>query len=92
MSNSGEPRSEKRGNARRSRTTAVRLQVQSQELEAVHRDISSSGAFVVTSEDLIIQLIREDDPDHKMAPARIVRLEKLPGDCIGIALEYLPPE
>lgn len=92
MSNTGEPRSEKRGNARRACTRPVKLQVQSQDLEGVHRDVSSSGAYIVTGADLVLQLIREDESGRRKVTARIVRFERLPGDCTGIAVEYLPEE
>ena len=89
MSHSDEPKSEKRGNARRPSSSSVRLQIKSQDLEAVHRNVSSSGALIVTSDDLLIELVREDESGRTVVPAKIVRFEKLPGDCVGIAVEYL---
>ncbi|MFH0944271.1 MAG: PilZ domain-containing protein [Planctomycetota bacterium] len=91
-SDSGEPWVEKRGNARRSSSTKVKIRLSDRAMDGVTKDVSAGGAYVVTGDDLVVEMSPAEGADRKISRARIVRFEKLPGDCIGIALEYLPDE
>lgn len=91
-SDSGEPWVEKRGNARRAITTKVTIRLTDRSMEGVTKNTSEGGAYVVTGDDLIIEMSPSEGDGQKKSLARIVRFEKLPGDCIGIAVEYLPDE
>lgn len=96
MTDSAEPHREKRGNARRSDSRPVRLEIPEQLLEGMTRDLSGSGAFVLTGDGLRIVITRasradgdSEAGDGTPREARLVRFETLPGGGVGLALEFI---
>ena len=83
-----EARTEKRGNVREPARRPVRLSLPAAELKGLTRDVSASGAFVISAQDLPVEV---EIGDGEARPAKVVRLELLPGGGIGLALEFDPP-
>ncbi len=80
---------EKRGNARDPVRKPVRLWFPEQVVHGLTRDLSSGGVFLLTGDDLTVEIGIGDDPDQEPRRVRVVRLETIPGGGLGIAVEFL---
>ncbi len=90
MSDSAERRSEKRGNKRSPSRDEVQLRVDAQKLTGTTRDTSGSGVFLISGDSLVVDVSTGEEGEEQTRRARVVRVETLPGECIGLALEFLP--
>jgi len=88
LTTSREPESfpDKRGNAREPTRQSVRMILPATEIMGLTRDVSNSGAFVISASDLPIELEIADDEARRRG--RIVRLELLPGGGVGMAIDF----
>jgi hypothetical protein len=64
------------------------VRVQESSLHAAGKNLSEGGAYVVTSDDVQVQIHYRENGIERIARGRIVRLEHLVQGTFGIALEF----
>lgn len=86
-------RLERRADVRRSHREKVRVSLPAQTIRGLSRDLSGSGAFLFTGDDILVDVIfGEGEQEGYTAKAKLVRYESVPGGGVGFAVEFLGPE
>ena len=80
--------SERRGNPRRSFTAVFSLRFSEDTCLGAGRDLSGNGAYVVTSDELAVDVTFEMDGKETRVPARVVRVDPIAHGSLGIAIRF----
>ena len=87
-----QPRLEKRGSRREPTRASFHIEVTPTTIEGAGRDLSDSGASLITSDALKVRVrIRDEFGEEREVDARIVRIESVTEESWGIALQFDGP-
>ncbi len=79
---------ERRGNVRRPTHAIFTARFEPSQVMGGGRDISRSGAYFVTSDELRLEMAYDKDGREVRTPAKIVRIEQLSPGTFGIAVQF----
>lgn len=82
------PRSDKRGSRRATTTASYVMHIDAALLHGAARNLSDGGAYVVTGEDLRIQLTLREHGQERVRRGRILRIEHVAAGTFGIAVQF----
>jgi len=81
-------RRERRGNPRRPFTAVFSVRFAEASFLGAGRDLSEDGAYLVTSDELKVDVTFELDGHETRVPARLVRVDPVAHGSLGIALRF----
>jgi hypothetical protein len=79
---------ERRGNVRRATHAIFTARFEPTQVMGGGRDISRSGAYFVTSDEVRLDIAYDKDGREVRAPAKIVRIEQLSPGTYGLAVQF----
>ncbi len=79
---------ERRGNTRRVTHAVFTARIDATQLMGGGRDISRSGAYFVTSDELKLEVTYTANGREVTAPAKVIRMEQVSPGTLGIAVHF----
>jgi hypothetical protein len=79
---------ERRGNMRQPTHAVFTARIEPTQVMGGGRDVSRSGAYFVTSDEIRLSVTYSIDGKDVTAPARVIRMENLSPGTLGIAVEF----
>jgi len=68
--------------------TSVRIELSGTHVEGTTRNVSRTGLLLVSDEELTVDVEYVDGDHHVARRGRIVRVQRLSGDSLGIAIAF----
>ena len=79
---------EKRHSSRKSSRSTFSMMVQDCQIDGVGSNISQTGAYFVTCDDISVELIIRDGHGERKVPGKIVRIETVSEGSSGVAIRF----
>jgi hypothetical protein len=79
---------ERRGNVRRSTHAVFNARFEDAKVMGGGRDVSRSGAYFITSDEIRLEVVFESGGREVRAPAKIVRIESIAAGTLGVAVQF----
>ncbi len=79
---------ERRGNVRRGTHAVMTARLEPSQVMGGGRDVSRTGAYFITSDEIRIELVFSAGGREVRAPAKITRVEALSPGTLGIAVQF----
>jgi hypothetical protein len=79
---------EKRNSSRTTSRSTFSMTVNPGQIEGVGSNISQTGAYFVTCDEISVELLIRDDFGERIVPGRIVRIETVSEGSNGVAIQF----
>jgi hypothetical protein len=79
---------ERRGNVRRPTHAVFTARFEPAQIMGGGRDVSRSGAYFITSDEVRLEVVYSSNGRDVKAPAKIIRIESISPGTLGIAVQF----
>jgi len=80
--------SDRRGNPRRPTIAVFTMRFPESSLMGAGKDVSTGGAYFVTSDDVRVEVCFERGGKEKKVGARLIRMDRITSGTLGVAVEF----